>query len=84
MQSLGMFKHAVLKTMFPKIEVPPYFLHGHSFPSAIHARLWNTYSDLNDDLFQNHVSDHNICTHCLVPETSEHYFVHCNKYAVYH
>ena len=51
MQSLGMFKHAVLKTMFPKIEVPPYFLHGHSFPSAIDARLRNTCSDLNDDLF---------------------------------
>ena len=25
-QSLWMFKHAVLQTMFPKIEVPPYFL----------------------------------------------------------
>jgi len=32
MQSLGMFKHAVLQTMFPKIEVSPYFLHGHRFP----------------------------------------------------
>ena len=68
--------------MFPKIEVLPYFLHGHRFPPVIHARLRNKCSDLNDDLFHKHVSDHNICTNYLVPETTKHYFFHCNKYAL--
>ena len=82
MQSLGTFKHAVIQTMLPKIKVPPYFLHGRRFPSVIQARLRNICSDLNDDLFHNHVSHHNICTHRLVPETTEHYFFHCIKYAL--
>ena len=34
-----------------KKKVPPYFLHGHRFPSVIHARLRNKCSDLNGDLF---------------------------------
>jgi len=60
----------------------PYFLHGHRFPSVINARLRNKCSDLNDDLFHKHVSDHNIYTNCLVPEITEYYLFHCNKYAL--
>ena len=60
----------------------PFFLHGHRFPSVINARLRNKCSDPNDDLFHKHVSDHNIYTNCLVPEITEYYLFHCNKYAL--
>ena len=56
-------------------------MHGNRLLSIIHARLRNNCSDLKRDLFLNHLSDHDICSHCNIPETSDHYFTHCTIYS---
>ena len=80
-QSLGVFKRELLRSMFPTRTVPPNFMHGHRLLSIIHARLRNDCSNLKRDLFLNHLSDHDICSHCNIPETSDHYFFHCPIYS---
>jgi len=45
-QSLGVFKRVLLRSMFPTRTVPPHFMHGNRLLSIIHARLRNNCSDL--------------------------------------
>lgn len=81
-QSLSMFKRELLNNIFSTSTVPPHFLHGNRSLSitCIHARLRNNCSDLKDDLFNNHVSDHKLCLFCNVPENADHYFFQCKYY----
>ena len=73
-QSLGVLKRELLRSMFPTRTVPPHVMHGYRLLSNIHSWLRNNCSDLKRDLFLNHLSDHDICLHCNIPETSDHYF----------
>ena len=63
-QPLGVFKRELLRSMFPTRSVPPHFMLGNKLLSIIHAPLRNNCSDLKRDLFLNHLSDHDICSHC--------------------
>ena len=68
-QSLGVLKRELLRSMFPKRNVPPHVMHGNRLLSIIHARLRNNCSDLKRFVL-NHLSDHDICSHCKIPEDS--------------
>ena len=80
-QSIGVFKRELLRSMFPTRTVPSHVMHGNRLLSIIHARLRNNCSDLKRDLCLNHLSDHDICLHCNIPETSDHSFFHCPIYS---
>ena len=48
--------------------------------SVLHARIRNNCSNLNTDLFNNHLRDNPLCIWCYEIEDGEHYFFHCYKY----
>ena len=55
-------------------KVPKYFIDGKRKFSIIHARLRNLCSNLNYDLFYNHLRPDSICDCLRDEETAEHYF----------
>ena len=77
--SLPIFKKHII-SKFNISCVPPYFIMGNRYTSVIHARLRNNCSNLNDDLFRNHIRDNPLCDLCGVIEDATHYFFHCIKY----
>ena len=50
--------------------------------SVLHARLRNKCSNLNNDLFINHIRDNPLCDLCGVVEDAIHYFFHCRRYTI--
>ena len=48
--------------------------------SVSHARLRNNCSNLNNDLFINHLRERPFCSWCNVIEDAKHYFFPCNQY----
>jgi len=56
------------------------FLFGKRYISVLHARIRNGCSDLNFDLYNNHLRDSPQCDCSERLETSDHYFFQCNKY----
>ena len=68
------FKHQLQSTTFPKIQVPSYFAWGNRYLSVLHARLVNNCSNLNNDLFINHLCERPFCSWCNVIEDVKHYF----------
>ena len=74
-QSLGVFKRELLRSMFPTRSVPPHGMLGNKLLSIIHALFRNNCSDLKRDLFLNHFFDHDICSHCKIPETSDQFIL---------
>ena len=77
-----LFKRELLRSMFPTRTVVPHFMHGNRLQSIIHARLRNNCSDLIRVMLLNHLSDHDICSHCNIPETSDDHFFHCPIYSI--
>ena len=67
-------------TAFPKIQVPSYFALGNRYLSVMHARLRNNCSNLNNDLFINHLHERSFCSWCNVKEDAKHYFFTCSQY----
>ena len=66
--------------MYPSFRIPKHYFLGDRFLSVIHARIRNNCSNLNDDLFNNHISNNRSCT-CGNPiEDAEHFFFECSKY----
>ena len=51
--------------------------------SVLHTRIRNNCSDLQLELFNNHVSDNAFCScgHCI--ESAEHYFFRCSHYTLH-
>lgn len=80
MQSISSFKQELRNTIFPTRVVHPYYMHGNRSLSVIHARLRNNCSNIQHDLYLNHISDVNLCSHCTVPEDAEHYFFQCKLF----
>ena len=62
-----------------KAEVPNYFYLGERKAQILHARLRLNCSSLNADLFNNHVSDNDMCS-CGAHKTAEHYLLYCNNH----
>ena len=78
--TISSFKNNLQITTFPKLHVPNYFTSGNRYLSVIHARIRNNCSNLNNDLFINHLRENPLCNWCNEIEDSEHYFFHCNNY----
>ena len=59
--SLNSFKNALIVNSNVK-KVPPHFLLGNRYRSVLHARIRNNCSNLNHDLFTNHIRDDPLCS----------------------
>ena len=79
--SLYSFKKT-LKTKIP--DTTKYFSYGNRKYNIILCQLRNSKSQLQSDLFQDHLSDLPTCSMCNagVPETAQHFLFHCEKYEV--
>ena len=62
--------------------VPSHFTIGNRYISILHARLRNNCSNLNNDLFRNHLRDNPLCDLCGMIEDAIHYFFHCRKFTL--
>ena len=60
--------------------IPKYFNDGKRKFSIIHARIRNFCSNLNQDLFDNHLRIDPTCSCQRGAETAEHYFFRCEHY----
>ena len=78
--TISSFKNHLQITTFPKLQVPSYFASENQYLSVLHARIRNNCSNLNNDLFINHLRDNPLCKWCNEIEDSEHYFFYCNNY----
>ena len=78
--SLYSFKTALTKHITPP---PSYFIHGERKYNIIMCQLRNRKISLNEDLFNDHLSDNSFCLHCGIDETVEHYLLHCSHYDNY-
>ena len=71
-----LFKHYY----FPKLQVPKYFAFGNKYLSVLHARIRYNCSNLNIDLYINHLCDNPLCNWCNEIEDGEHFFFYCNNH----
>lgn len=76
-ENITSFKKQVSRIPPP---VPKQFLTGDRKYSVLHARIRNKCSNLNDDLFNNHLSLSPLCSCGIDRETSNHYFLVCPIY----
>lgn len=77
--SISAFK-ANLREKFKGPVVPKYFLLGERVYSVMHARIRNHCSNLNFDLYNNHLLNSTRCQCGYPVEDAEHYFFRCNLY----
>ena len=73
-------KHVISK--FNKSYIPSYFTFGNRYISVLHARLRNRCSNLNNDLYINHIRDNPLCDLCGEVEDAINYFFHCRIYTI--
>lgn len=77
--SLASFKYQLKKQQnAPK--VPSYYNVGNRYLSVLHARIRNFCSNLNSDLYANHLLPNPCCSCSNDIEDAEHYFFICSKY----
>ena len=69
-----------LKQIHKPPTVPSYFLSGIRHLQIHHTRLRNKCSNLNSDLYNNHLRDNAACACGCLQEDAEHYFFHCPLY----
>ena len=62
--------------------VPSHLTIGNRYISILHARLRNNCSNLNNDLFRNHLRDNPLCDLCGMIEDAIHFFFHCRKFTM--
>lgn len=74
--TLNIFK-SKLKDKFKPPIVPQHFLNGERSYSVYHARIRNLCSNLNGDLYRNHLRDSPTCDCGFHTEDAEHYFFNC-------
>jgi hypothetical protein len=62
------------------LKVPQYFYYGKRQFSILLARIRNNCSNLNNDLYNNHLRHDSFCSNCGSVEDAEHYFFKCTMY----
>ena len=77
--SLQMFKNK-LKRKYKRPDVPAYYITGERFPSVHHTRMRYKCSNLNADLFNNHIKNTQTCECGAEIEDAEHYLFKCPRY----
>ncbi len=78
-ESLLSFK-SKMKLLYKPPEVPPYYLVGDRLLSVMHSRLRNGCSNLNADLFRNHLSNSPSCNCGHNYEDANHFLLNCNQF----
>jgi hypothetical protein len=76
--TLGSFKSSLRKT-FSKQNPPAHFYIGNRYLQILHARLRNNCSNLNYDLYNNHLRESPFCSCSNVIENAYHYFFECRN-----
>ena len=76
-KSFGEFKKYLRKD---DISVPPYFYIGNRNEQVIHCKMRIGMSDLQNDLFNRHLSDRKNCEFGATKETALHYLLHCPQH----
>ena len=71
------FKNSV-KPVTIRNKVPSYFLIGNRYLSVLHARIRNNCSNLNYDLYQNHLRHDPMCDCNEDTETASHFLFECS------
>ena len=74
------FKHQLQSIAFSKNTSSKLLCMGKRNLSVLHARLRNNCSNLNNNLFINHLRERPFCSWCNVIENAKHYFFTCNQY----
>ena len=70
-----------LKRLRPAItKVPSFYLTGDIYLSVLHARIRNKCSNLNNDLFNIHLSPTPLCNRCQETEDAEHFLFICPNF----
>ena len=64
----------------PALHIPAYFNVGQRYISVLHARLRNECSNLNYDLYKNHLRQGALCSCSEERENAEHFFFKCSKF----
>ena len=75
------FQNSLRNQMFNIPTVPAYFLQGNRKFSILHARLRNNCSDLNGDLYLNHLRNDSICACGNSNESSLHFLLECERFS---
>ena len=75
--NLNSFKRSITERT---ISVPRFYFNGERKYAILHARLRNKCSNLNHDLFTNHISLTEKCACNANHETTFHYFFECVNY----
>ena len=71
-------KSKLISMTKPK-RIPNLYFFGNRYLSIIHARIRNNCSNLNNDLFLNHLKSDPICACGTGAEDAEHFFFKCNR-----
>ena len=77
--TLSTFKNK-LKHIYKPADVPSFLLSGYRFYQVHHARIRNNCSNLNADLFTNHLRESPECACGYANEDAEHYFFRCSNF----
>ncbi|MCG8048002.1 MAG: endonuclease/exonuclease/phosphatase family protein [Candidatus Thiodiazotropha taylori] len=77
--TLVTFKHHI-KRLRSVVKVPSHYYHGERYHSVLHARIRNTCSNLNNDLYLNHLSPNPSCSCGENFEDAEHFFFRCSNF----
>ena len=79
--TLTSFKSQLTNHCFKPSKITCFYTTGSRLLSVLHSRLRNNCSNLNDDLFSNHLRPNAICENCgHEREDAEHYFMQCPSY----
>ncbi len=78
-ESLPIFKNK-LKLYYKPADVPSYFRIGERSLSVLHSRLRNGCSNLNGDLFRNHLTQDPQCICGHDYEDADHFLFNCNRF----
>ena len=77
--TLSSFSYALRSQVISNI-VPIYYIQGNRKLSVLHARMRNHCSDLNLDLYNNHIWDNPLCDCLRNVESAEHFFFECTRF----
>ena len=78
--TLVSFKREILSRFYVTPNIPSYFLRGPRRLSVLHCRIRNNCSDLNADLYDNHLVISASCACGNSLENAEHFFFQCPRF----
>ena len=78
--SVNSFKLKLKQHVYIAPQIPKHYIQGKRTESVFHSRIRNKCSNLNNDLYQNHLKDSPLCDCGRSIEDAEHYFFRCERY----